>query len=162
MHWLFCGKNIHHIECTDNKKHEILLNEQKFTKDQVYYALNLSLLLRITRSIFIGRIYSSACCLLLSQNVSPFSPPKDFTIQIYVFQNTLALNHFLPPFFTEIRDLEMSLVHFSGLGNEAAKCLPNFHPFELDLPTFWICTRTKHRLSNEKLHSKSREKEAVP
>lgn len=82
--------------------------------------------------------------------------------QIYVFQNTLALNHFLPPFFTEIRDLEMSLVHFSGLGNEAAKCLPNFHPFELDLPTFWICTRTKHRLSNEKLHSKSREKEAVP
>lgn len=82
--------------------------------------------------------------------------------QIHVFQNTLALNHFLPPFSKEFGDFEMSLVRFSGLGDEAAKCWPNFHPFELDLPTFWIFTRTKHILNNEKLHSKSREKEAVP
>ena len=100
MHWLFCGKNIHHIECTDNKKHEILLNEQKFTKDQVYYALNLSLLLRITRPIFIGRIYSSACCLLLSQNVSPFSPPKDFTIQSNIcFSEHASSESFSSPIF---------------------------------------------------------------
>ena len=81
MHWLFCGEDIHHIECTDNQKHETLLNEQKFTKEQVYYALNLSLLLRITMSRFVGRIYGSACSLVSSQNVSPFSLPKDFTIQ---------------------------------------------------------------------------------
>ena len=42
MHWLFYGKNIHHIECTDDKKHE-----QKFTKEQVYYALNLHFYLEL-------------------------------------------------------------------------------------------------------------------
>ena len=25
MHWLFYGKNIHHIECTDDKKHDIVI-----------------------------------------------------------------------------------------------------------------------------------------
>jgi hypothetical protein len=75
-------------------------DEQKFTKDQVYYALNLSLLLRITRSIFIGRIYSSACCLLLSQNVSPFSPPKDFTIQSNIcFSEHASSESFSSPIF---------------------------------------------------------------
>lgn len=82
--------------------------------------------------------------------------------QIHVFQNTLALNHFLPPFSTEIRDFEIFFFNFfSGLGDEAAKCLPNFHPFELDLPTFWTFIRTKHILSNEKLHGKSKEEKAV-
>ena len=163
MHWLFCGEDIHHIECTDNQKHETLLNEQKFTKEQVYYALNLSLLLRITMSRFVGRIYGSACSLVSSQNVSPFSLPKDFTIQSntcfseHASSESLSSPHFLQK--SEILKFFFKK-NFSGL-DEAAKCLPNFHPFELDLPTFWTFIRTKHILSNEKLHSKSKEEEAV-
>ena len=115
-----------------------------FTKEQVQYALNLALLPRNRMPIFIGRIYGSTHCILSLQNVYPFSLPKVISIQsIHVFQNTIALNSFLPPFSTEVRDFKMSLVHFSGLGGEEHKYSPNFHPFEPYLPHILDCYKDK-------------------
>ena len=91
---LFCRHDSNNVECTDTRKHKILLNELKITKEQVQHGLNfLFLISRVC--MFLGRIYGGTYCVLPAINVYP-CPKFPLFKPIYLFQNILALNSFIP------------------------------------------------------------------